>query len=164
MEQKVTWQRGGKRGTKRYKYLGDDSKYNMFSEDEGEGLKDIQEEEQESPNKEKRRRSRSPDHRKTPDPPKQENKSPEERLGTTPPLRTFSDVLMRRKKPEPQRTEEDEEAKPRTPVRVKIKRLERGKEVQTPGRAKGGVSKKGTGGKGGKKKESLSPSQRRIEN
>ena len=29
---------------------------------------------------------------------------------------------------------------------------------------KGGVSKRSTGGKGGKKKESLSPSQRRIEN
>ena len=73
-------------------------------------------------------------------------------------------MLMRRKKPEPQRTEEDEEAKPKAPVRVKIKRLERGKEVRTPGGAKGGVSKKGTGGKGCRKKESLSLSQRRIEN
>ena len=68
------------------------------------------------------------------------------------------------KRPEPHRTEEDKEAKPRTPVRVKIKRLDRGKEVRTPGGTKGGISKKGTGGKGGKKKESLSPSQRRIEN
>ena len=34
LEQKVTWQRGGRRGTKRYKYLGDDSKLSMFPEDE----------------------------------------------------------------------------------------------------------------------------------
>ena len=85
MEPKVTWQRGGRRGTKRYKYLGDGSKYNMFFEDEGGGSENVQEEEQEPPNKEKRRRRRSPDLRKTPDPPKQETKSPGERLGATPP-------------------------------------------------------------------------------
>ena len=69
---------------------------------------------------------------------------------------------MRRKKPEVQQTEE-EEVKPRTPVRVKIKRLERGSQVQTPGGKGTASSKRGTGGKGGKKKESLFLSQRRIE-
>ena len=50
------WQKGGKRGTKRLKYLGDDSKFNMFSEDKG-GT-DTQEEKQEAPKFEKRRRSK----------------------------------------------------------------------------------------------------------
>ena len=55
------------------------------------------------------------------------------------PLRNFTDILMRRKRLEPDKREEQEEAKPRTPVRVKVKRLERGREVRTPG--KGGAPK-----------------------
>ena len=72
------------------------------------------------------------------------------------------DVLMRRKRPEVHRTGEEEEVKPRTPVRVKIKRLERGN--RTPGGKEVASKKKGTGGKGGRRKESLSPSQKKIEN
>ena len=68
---------------------------------------------------------------------------------------------MRRKRPEAQRTEEEDEVKPRTPVRVKVKRLERGN--RTPGGKEGGSQKKSIGGKGARKKESLSPSQRKIE-
>ena len=79
------WQRGGKRGIKRLKYLGDDSKFNMFSEDEGGGSGHIQDEEQEPPKQEKRRRSRSPDLRRTPEPPNQDSKSPGGKLSTTPP-------------------------------------------------------------------------------
>ena len=41
---------------------------------------------------------------------------------------------MRRKRLEPDKGEELEEVKPRTPVRIKVKRLERGKEVWTPGK------------------------------
>ena len=37
VEQKLTWQKGGRRGIKRLKYLGDDSKYNLFSEEEEQG-------------------------------------------------------------------------------------------------------------------------------
>ena len=70
---------------------------------------------------------------------------------------------MRRKRLEPDKREEQEEAKPRTPVRVKVKRLERGREVRTLGKG-GGFQNRGTGGKRVKKKESLSPSQRKIEN
>ena len=70
---------------------------------------------------------------------------------------------MRRKRLEPDTREEQEETKPRTPVRVKVKRLERGREVRTPAKG-GGLQNKGTGGKRVKKKESLSPSQRKIEN
>ena len=70
---------------------------------------------------------------------------------------------MRRKVLEPGKNEEQEEAKSRTPVRIRVKRLERGKEVRTPGKG-GGHQNKGTGGKRVKKKESLSPSQRKIEN
>ena len=70
---------------------------------------------------------------------------------------------MRRRKPDQKPKEDLEETKPRTPVRVRVKRLEKGRELRTP--AKGGESqKKGTGSKRGRKKESLSPSQRRIEN
>ena len=79
-----------------------------------------------------------------------------------PPLRNFTDILMRRNRPGPDKEEEEEETKSRTPVRVKVKRLERGKEVRTPG--KGGVQNRGTGGKRVRKKESLSPSQSKIEN
>ena len=78
------WQKGGKRGTKRLKYLGDDSNFNMFSEDEG-GTGDIQEEEQEPPRQEKRRRSRSPDLGRTPEPPNQDSKSPGGNLKINPP-------------------------------------------------------------------------------
>ena len=70
---------------------------------------------------------------------------------------------MRRKRLEPDTREEQEETKPRTPVRVKVKRLERGREVRPPAKG-GGLQNKGTGGKRVKKKESLSPSQRKIEN
>ena len=81
------WQRGTKRGTKRLKYLGDDSKFNMFTEDEG-GTRDIQDAELEAPKLEKRRRSRSPDLGGSPKPPPQDPKSPKspgEKLKTTPP-------------------------------------------------------------------------------
>ena len=133
------WQKGGKRGAKRLKYLGDDSNFNMFSEDEG-GTRDIQDVELEAPKLEKRRRSRSPDLGCSPKPPTQDPKSPGEKLKTTPPLRNFTDILMRRKVPGPNKNEEqEEETKTRTPVRVRVKRLERGKEVQTPG--KGGAPK-----------------------
>ena len=67
----------------------------------------------------------------------------------------------RRKRPEVQRTEEEDEGEPRTPVRIKIKRLERGN--RTPGGKEGGSKKKVIGGRGARKKESLSPSQRKIE-
>ena len=67
----------------------------------------------------------------------------------------------RRKRPEVQRTEEEVEGEPRTPVRIKIKRLERGN--RTPGGKEGGSKKKSIGGRGARKKESFSPSQRRIE-
>ena len=70
---------------------------------------------------------------------------------------------MRRKRPEQDTKEDLEETKSRTPVRIKVKRLERGREVRTPAMG-GGLQNKSTGGKSGKKKESLSPSQRRIEN
>ena len=70
---------------------------------------------------------------------------------------------MRRKRPGPDKEEDLEEVKSRTPVRIRVKRLERGKEVRTPGKG-GGVPNRSTGGKRGKKKESLSPPQRRIEN
>ena len=78
------WQKGGKRGTKRLKYLGDDSKFNMFSEDEG-GTRDIQDVELEAPKLEKWRRSRSLDLGGTPEPPNQDPKSPGGNLKTTPP-------------------------------------------------------------------------------
>ena len=132
------WQKGGKRGTKRLKYLGDDSNFNMFSEDEG-GTRDIQDVELEAPKLEKRRRSRSPDLGGSPKPPTQDPKSPGGKLKITPPLRNFTDILMRRKILEPDKKEEQEEAKSRTPVRIRVKRLERGREVRTPG--KGGASK-----------------------
>ena len=80
----ASWQKGGKRGTKRLKYLGDETKFNMFSEDEG-GTGDIQEEKQEAPKLEKRRRSRSPDLGGTPEPPTQDSKSPGGKLKTAPP-------------------------------------------------------------------------------
>ena len=75
-------QKGGRRGTKRLKYLGDDSKFNIFSEDEG-GT-DIQEEKLEAPKHEKRRRRRSPDPRDTPEPSAQDQKSPKETSKTPP--------------------------------------------------------------------------------
>ena len=136
---------GGKRGTKRLKYLGDDSKFNMFSEDEG-GTRDIQDVELEAPKLEKRRRSRSPDLGGSPKPPTQDQKSPGEKLKTTPlpPLRNFTDILMRRKRPEM-----DQDNKPRTPVRIKVKRLERNKEVWTPGSSRGGSLREVQEGKEG---------------
>ena len=70
---------------------------------------------------------------------------------------------MRRKRPDQEPKEDREETKSRTPVRVKVKRLEKGRELRTPAKG-GGSQNKNTGGKRGKKKESLSPSQRRIEN
>ena len=78
----LEWQKGGKMGTKRLKYLGDDSKFNIFSEDEG-GT-DIQEEKQEAPKLEKRRRSRSPDLGGTPEPSAQDPKSPRGKSKTPP--------------------------------------------------------------------------------
>ena len=80
-----------------------------------------------------------------------------------PPLRSFTDILMRKRRPEQEPKEDLEETKSRTPVRVKVKRLEKGRELRTPAKG-GGSQNKNTGGKRGKKKESLSPSQRRIEN
>ena len=77
------WQKGGKRGIKRLKYLGDDSKFNMFSEDEG-GTRDIQDVELVAPKLEKRRRSRSPDLKDTPKPPAQDQKSQKEKSKTPP--------------------------------------------------------------------------------
>ena len=69
---------------------------------------------------------------------------------------------MRRKRLEPDKGEDLEEVKPRTPVRIKVKRLERGKEVWTPGKGEG--QNRSTEGKRVRKKNSLSPSQRKIEN
>ena len=80
-----------------------------------------------------------------------------------PPLRNFTEILIRRRRPDQEPKEDREETKSRTPVRVKIKRLEKGRELRTPAKG-GGSQNKNTGGKRGKKKESLSPSQRRIEN
>ena len=70
---------------------------------------------------------------------------------------------MRKRRPDQEPKEDIEETKSRTPVRVKVKRLERGRELRTPAKG-GGLQNKSTGGKRGKKKESLSPSQWRIEN
>ena len=56
-----------------------------------------------------------------------------------PPLRNFTDILMRINRPGPDKEEDLEEVKQRTPVRINVKRLERGKEVRTPG--KGGAPK-----------------------
>ena len=70
---------------------------------------------------------------------------------------------MRRRRPDQESKEDLEETKSRTPVRVKVKRLEKGRELRTPAKG-GGSQNKNTGSKRGRKKESLSPSQRRIEN
>ena len=67
-EQRINWPRGGRRGTKRYKYLGDDSKMCMFPEEEDGEVTSTQE--QEAPKQNKRRRSRSPVLLKPLEPPK----------------------------------------------------------------------------------------------
>ena len=48
-------------------------------------------------------------------------------------MRNFTDILMRRKRPEM-----EEDIKPRTPVRIRVKRLEKQKEVRTLGSSRGG--------------------------